>query len=471
MKKRNTIIKRVVIIGIIFCILAFIIPDFEIFGLKYRTVKFAELFDSTATKKNVKADSLIDKYLSANEKNYIKDSNFINPMQSGRRALDYFYTALIKESDSNVVHIAHYGDSQLEGDRISCVLREYFQKDYGGNGIGFVPITDICNHVSIQRKESSNWDRDNIFHNHHSDLYYGLSGMLFTFDPNAKIDALKGIHYKKGSVHSDNFITNAYLNIHSLKEFSKVYLMYGKSENPIYVRTSDESKNVIALDTMQATGSFMMKSLSVKTFNEEMTIEFSANFKPDIYGLMFDGKSGVQVDNYAIRGHGGKGLLNLNDDYLKLQLKKLNTKLIIIQYGANTVPYIKSQKECDLLEETYYCIFNKFKRACPDISLLVIGVGDMVKLTNGKYSSYKIIPQIIKAQRNAAIKAHCAFWNLYEFMGGENSLLNWCDNKLANKNGHFTAKGQDIVGKELYNKIIGEYKNNYQKKSSPKKVS
>ncbi len=42
-------------------------------------------------------------------------------------ALDAFFEALIGERDTQVIHIAHYGDSQIEGDRVTSVIRRNLQ--------------------------------------------------------------------------------------------------------------------------------------------------------------------------------------------------------------------------------------------------------------------------------------------------------------------------------------------------------
>jgi hypothetical protein len=44
-------------------------------------------------------------------------------------------------------------------------------------------------------------------------------------------------------------------------------------------------------------------------------------------------------------------------------------------------------------------------------------------------------------------------------MGGSNSIFSWTKKKLATKDGHLTARGQELVGKELYYKINEEYTN------------
>ena len=47
--------------------------------------------------------------------------------------LDPFFQAM-DDAAKRPTRIMHYGDSQLEGDRMTGVLREYFQSTFGGNG-------------------------------------------------------------------------------------------------------------------------------------------------------------------------------------------------------------------------------------------------------------------------------------------------------------------------------------------------
>ena len=186
-------------------------------------------------------------------------------------------------------------------------------------------------------------------------------------------------------------------------------------------------------------------------------VEFAADNSPDFYGMYFDSGKGVQVDNYAIRGHSGDGLMMINDDELTQMLDLSNTKLVIFQYGANVVPYIHSDEACEWISGIYYKLFMKFKKAKPDISILVIGAGDMAKGGEGSYSSYPWLPKITEAQKRAALKAGCAYWDLFNMMGGLNSIITWTDKKLAVTNGHFSEKGQKIIANELVEALMVEY--------------
>ena len=57
---------------------------------------------------------------------------------STQSALDYFLKALVDESPSEVIRVLHYGDSQLEGDRVSDYLRNRLQMLFGGEGPGII---------------------------------------------------------------------------------------------------------------------------------------------------------------------------------------------------------------------------------------------------------------------------------------------------------------------------------------------
>ena len=51
-----------------------------------------------------------------------------------------FIGNLKSQLTSENCRIIHYGDSQLEGDRISGYLRNRLQQLYGGSGLGFIPV-------------------------------------------------------------------------------------------------------------------------------------------------------------------------------------------------------------------------------------------------------------------------------------------------------------------------------------------
>jgi lysophospholipase L1-like esterase len=77
---------------------------------------------------------------------------------------------------------------------------------------------------------------------------------------------------------------------------------------------------------------------------------------------------------------------------------------------------------------------------------------------------------LVEAQKRVAKKTGSAFWNLFEAMGGKNSMVNWVegDTVLANKDyTHLNHRGASKVAKLLYKHLMDEY--NVYNASSAKK--
>ncbi len=444
-------------------------------SLSIKFPAFSELLEFDKSISNNAADSLIEKYIFNTYLKSLRKSLsdigpktenefFSNPEVGNSYALDDFFFNLKTQSDSEIVRIAHYGDSQLEGDRISCYLRAYFQEKFGGSGIGYIPFDDIADNASYVRYTSPNWYRYTVFHSRYGSGYYGMSGNVFKFSKFAvkKIPVDTSVtasndtlQVKKNIIYNSATIT---IKLGPQVAYSKASLMYGHSSKACMMKVYNASsgENIIS-DSLPASEDFSLYPLVLKSLPRSIRLEFSGNVSPDFYGLLLDGNKGVQVDNYAIRGHSGDGLLLINPSYLARQIRVLNTKLIILQYGANVVPSARSEKACEAMGDMYYSIFMQFKKAVPGISVIVIGAGDMATKINGEYMSYPMLPKVVEAQKKAALKAGCAFWNLFEVMGGENSINTWVRKGLASNDGHFSHKGQQLIGKELFNTIITEY--------------
>ncbi|MFH0865757.1 MAG: hypothetical protein V1904_06155 [Bacteroidota bacterium] len=466
------------------------IPSGNGIEINFRFPEFRKISDFNYADNSETADSLINAYLlgdsaySFNLKRANlsgleprKKNDFLeNPETIKVRALDHFFAALLQQKKTEIVRIAHYGDSQLEGDRITCYVRNAFQQKFGGGGVGFVPFDDIANNVNLVRYCTPNWIRYTVFHNRYGCGYYGLSGNVYKFSRYAVIKTTDSTDSKNSDTSATAANTEIIygsatvgITLRAYVTYSKARLMYGRSTESckmnIYNQTTGEK---ILSDSLPPVEGFSLFDLNFPAPIKSFKLEFSGNLSPDFYGLLIDGSNGIQVDNYAIRGHSGDGLLLINPEYLATQLKQLNVKLIIFQYGNNVVPYASTDKKREELKDMYGSIFARFKSVAPEISILVIGAGDMSTMINGSYVSYPYLSKVRDFQKEAALKAGCAFWDLYEVMGGENSVFAWKGKGLASSDGHFTNKGQKLIGTELFNALLTEY-NQYVYRQNVKK--
>jgi lysophospholipase L1-like esterase len=129
-----------------------------------------------------------------------------------------------------------------------------------------------------------------------------------------------------------------------------------------------------------------------------------------------------------------------------------------MQFGANMVP--QTMKSYSYYEEQLYRQLMLIKQLIPDVIILVVGVSDMARRSNGVLASYPNIAKVRSAQRQAAFRAGCAFWDTYEAMGGRNSIISWAyaNPILATKDFcHFSNTGATLVAELMYRSFSRDF--------------
>ena len=367
-----------------------------------------------------------------------------------------------EESKDKVVRILHYGDSQLEGDRITNYLRNRLQKKFGGCGPGILlPLEPTASSRGNFRVSHSNdFIKHSIYTKSDYNDSFGIGGAAFTMQnttpPKALIDTVNDSSERQ--IEKLNFVSfdKSFLNIKKMymgysrsRKFSKVKLLFSNNV-PFQVKLSDNDS--VQDHTIPPSSLFGIKEWSLNSSNN-IKLSFSSENHPVIYGIALDGDTGVAVDNFPMRGSSGTGFSKINRKMYATQLSEMNVVAIILQFGVNIIPDIRDN-------------YNYYKRwlsqqlksihlANPDVAIIVIGPSDMSRNQEGEMVSYENIPLIRDAMKSAAIENNCCFWDLYEAMGGENSMTAWVKDDLAQKDyTHFTFKGAKFVSEMLYKSII-----------------
>ncbi len=345
----------------------------------------------------------------------------------------------LQQGDTLKVHIAFYGDSQIEGDRVTFYLRHFFQKNFGGNGIGFVPWLSLANHLYVKKRVfSDNWERYSIFPFRGKYPYMGISGNLYRFS-----DSSAWLRWE----------------LRSYAHYDSVFLLWGRAKKPLTISIVLKD-SLIYHDTLPAIGYFEQRYLPIPPNTTTFFIRFQSKESPDFYGFAFDGKQGVQIDNYAIRGHTGQGWFYVAPSYLALQLRRRHTKLIILEYGGNALPYLKKES-LPWFERKFAQVVQWFRKTVPEIPILIVGVGLMGYYDEGQIPQcYEVLPLVVALQRRIAKRFHCAFWDAYKAMGGNKALAYWIEKKMiAQDLAHLSPAGQKLLAKKLYQSIKKAYEN------------
>jgi lysophospholipase L1-like esterase len=349
------------------------------------------------------------------------------------------------QSSKGQIRILYYGDSQIEGDRITSWLRQTLRKGKEGTGPGlFLPQMPVMYTRSISVRSSSNWKRYNYISFKNKEIGNNDFGPLMTIcrylSPGTKsAEIVKASVRIVPSVFADSAVA----------EFDKLRIFYKNDQGTVNIKVSGGDK-LIFQDTMNISGD--IKELAVKLNKPEVLhIEFEGYVSPDIFGMSIEGEKGVVVDNIAQRGSAGMEFTMVGKGTLKRLYEKLQPDLFILNYGLNIVRNIRddySYYENGLLRQ-----LKLIKEICPETPVLVIGLSDMAFRDRDSIKSFPNIPKIRDAQKHAAEKAGAAFWDSYEAMGGEYSSVIWSEKKpqLMQKDYvHFTFMGADTISKMLY---------------------
>lgn len=408
-------------------------------------------------KAEIKTDSIANNdtvKINKSEKQPGSIRQYLEYPENNKRVLYPFYSHLKNLKNSGeLIRILHYGDSQIEGDRITSYIRNELQKQFGGSGVGmFAPVLIKGTNISMELKLSGSWDRFTIQSIKNGNIFHKRLGALMSFGRFAPVTS-----YENKMYFGEINLAKSNLTYTRTRKFKQCRVFYGYNEKPFIAELKYKDKT---LDAELIAPSHQLNTLSwdIDGTLDEITISFKGEDSPDIYAIALDDHAGVAVDNIPLRGSSGIDFTNTDLAFLRSMYQKINTKLILMEFGVNLVPYIT--QDYSYYEKQFYKQLKTLKGLRPDISIIVIGVSDMSRNNKGKYESYPNIENIREAQKNAAFKAGCAFWDMYEAMGGKNSMPSWvnANPSLARPDfTHFSWKGSTVIAKMFYEALMYDY--------------
>ncbi len=380
---------------------------------------------------------------------YIKPSADTSSKIKSGKPLESFLDSV--KLSRGQVRIIYYGDSQIEGDRITSYLRHSLRQGHGGTGPGlFLPLLPVMYTKSLWLRSSANWKRYNYLSYKVGELSHRQLGPFMAicrYLPEGE----RAMEPQKAYIRikPSSFADSASAEFHTLRIF------YGNTTGRVTIRVTGDDKELLKDTLSRSTGYNEIRcDLSGR---KNIEIEFEGNVSPDIYGISIESETGIIVDNIPQRGSAGLEFTMVDRENLRESFEKLSPDLIIIHYGLNIVKNIKnnySYYEKGLIRQ-----LSLIKTISPQTPILVVAVTDMALNKGDSVISYSNIPAIVEAQRRATSKSDETFWNSYEAMGGKSSIIKWTDKKppLAQKDYiHFTYQGADSISRLLVSSLFNE---------------
>jgi lysophospholipase L1-like esterase len=380
----------------------------------------------------------------------------INMSEIGRDNLHRFFEKLQNvAADKKKIHILHYGDSQIEGDRMTAYIRQRIQNQFGGNGPGLVPAMNVYATMTFKQTFSPNFTRYTCFGGAKlKNRRYGAMGSAARFSP--EMDS--------AGLANETAIKEAWIEIEPGKasysrarEYNNVKMFYNSCYKPCGLKVY-QNGNLIHEDSLDTDGKSHTVELTFPSTPGKLKYVFSAAVSPTITGFSLEGDYGVQVSNIGMRGSSGTIYGSMDQALLSKQYSELNTELIIMQFGGNSVPFFKDSSSVRAYTSYFRGQLNTIKKLRPSAAILVIGPSDMSKLDNGVFVSYPLLPYCVAQMKKVTMDVGAGYWDLFSAMGGMNSMPSWVEQGLAGKDYiHFSNKGASIASQLFFDAFAAEF--------------
>ena len=347
------------------------------------------------------------------------------------------FTKALRNAGKEQVRIGFFGDSFIEGDILTASLRDTLQGIFGGRGPGLVPIfSEVARFRNTISASAENWSNYTIIGKYETEPTFGPAG--FAAVPRA------------GNI-------SRFLPGKNRQVLEPISLLYGgPSAATVRVIVDDSLQSELTLAPEPLISSVNLSRQGSRSVQLEIVSPDSIN----LYGVSVERGNGVYVDNLAMRGNSGLALSRIKPSVLRRANALRPYRLVVLQYGLNVVT------ENDSTSYAWYVagmtrVVEQIRSALPDCSILIVSVSDRAGNRNGEYETLPGILAMRAAQRKVAAKTGIAFWDLFQAMGGENSIGRYVNHNppLAGKDyTHLNFRGGKVVALKMADALLFEHK-------------
>jgi len=368
-------------------------------------------------------------YLLLDSDEYLNKFKFINTeknqFNNDIKALKPFYEKLLELRSGlrNRVSIFQIGDSHIQSGYFPGTARSALQKYYGNAGRGLVfPLKLAGTNQPDDYRISSTGGLSRI------NGEKGLCGYVLAANEGAGLE-----------ITTNNFYGND-------NSFNKISLISSLPGLKAAVKTAEGEARNIDLKL----GEYYYSSASWSKATRSVAFSLKGE-SSRLYALMLENdQPGLLLHSTGING---AGFYNLCDQGLLFQqIGMLNPDLILISLGTNDA---QGNYRNDVFTANLNKFMDSLRKTNPQTPVLFTLPPDSHK--RGRHNSD--LAKVEKSIRDYAKENNCAWWNLSDVMGGNNSVTKWRNEQMASKDLlHYTPKGYMLQGYLFYQAFIKSYK-------------
>jgi lysophospholipase L1-like esterase len=360
----------------------------------------------------------------------------------GNKAWNQFFKKLDNQysNGEDKINILHFGGSHIQADIWSNRMRTNFQHSspYCNSGRGFIfPFRLIKSNGSpvIMSSHTGRWKgyRNSVNHHHGP---FGLMGARAEL-----LDTLSNIN-----IWHKNPLSN-------YDSFNSIDVFFTDSSNNFEIKIIVDSN--IRIDYKRDKGQIKFKlSRSVDSLTIQICRKKDIPSNFSFFGLLLDNENnGISYHSIGVNGASVKSYLRCID--FEEQLSVIQPDLVIFSIGINDA------YEEDFSKESFYnnydTLIQKIKSINPNTAILLTTNNDSYYMR--KYPNKRAL-EVREKMLQLAQNKDLALWDMFQVMGGLNSIKDWQKNKLA-KNDliHLTYDGYNLIGDLLFEAFMKSFIN------------
>lgn len=336
-----------------------------------------------------------------------------------RLALGRFYTRLdqLVESRERNVRILQLGDSHIAADYITKTARLRLQGEFGSGGRGFIHPEQHAQYGGRRLKRGADWKRSRVVDSGQSGQPFGFSGIA--------IEAVR----RGDSVQ------------YSLRDDAVVEVVYLARRGGGTAEVSVDGKSVGQIDARAAGPETRGKRFSIPDRDNTDTKD-SRVFQIEatspglrIFGLSFVRKRpGIVLDAVGPVGTDAYTYLEMDKDSFGQTLEFMDPDLVIIMLGGNDALRIRTGRaSLEDVQKNFETLVDRVRASVPAADCMLWAPMDAGERKRGEIVQRSYIEEVREIQMKVAKGQGCAFWDMYEAMGGKGSIQRWYEAGIINK--------------------------------------
>jgi len=365
------------------------------------------------------------------------EDNFLQWKDFG--AIAPFFMAL-QQTDKRQMRVLHIGDSHVQADIHTGVVRNRMQELFGAGGRGLVfPYSAAKTHTAYD----------------YSSTHWGVWDYARNIQPEPKLPlGVSGVTVRTADQRAGFTLTfNKYYEANQNRRV-RFYMASTDSTFSIQVMvnglttTVDTLRPIPGQPYLDYTSRVAVEKLMVQVVQED-----SSQNHLMLFGVSLESPQNKGVLYHSVGINGADFQALLRQEHMSRQIQLLRPDLVFLDLAGNE--YFSGGLDAAGFEARLRTVITRVKVGAPNAAVLV---GNSQDINRYRYHTVKECQAAAAIAKRVAFDMGCVYYNYYEVAGGPGSMSHWFSYGLAKYDRvHLNTPGYTHKGELFVNAYLGSY--------------